>query len=103
MSAEDRRTLEELTVIDSLNEENCTVTYTTMGDQNTIRLNHVQPSLIRWERDGDVVKYALRGNDFSADGRSEIVFFSDKATHASAQRAIDNLYDRYCTGLKSEF
>ena len=46
LTDEDRRALEDLTIIDSLNEEDCTVTYTTLGDQNIVRFNRVQPSMI---------------------------------------------------------
>ena len=111
LNAKDRAELEELTVIDSLVEEKCTVTYTTMGESNTIDFNKVhtvnvsdiQPSLIPWEPYASSVKYTLHGNGFSEDGRRKITFFSAGASKESATRAMDNLYDQYCSGIDSEF
>ena len=103
LSESDRKALEELTVIDSLDETKCTVTYTTMGDRNTIRFNDVRPNMVVWEVIDGVVKYALRGDGFSSDGRPEVVFFSDSVTEISARYALTKLYTEYCTGLESEF
>ena len=110
-NAQDRAELEDLTAIDSLNEEKCTVTYTTMGESNTIDFNMVhtvkfsdiQESLIPWEPYANSVKYSLHGNGFSEDGRREITFFSAGASKESATKAMDNLYDQYCSGIDSEF
>lgn len=101
LTSEDRRELRDLTTVESLSEADCTVTYATMGDRNTISLNRVRS--VAWESAGRVVRYALRGDDFSSDGRREVVFFGDGVTQASARRALGNLYSRYCDGLRSEF
>ena len=104
LTAKDRKELRHITIIQSINEKNCTVTYSTMKDKNTIRFNRVQPKSIKWEFDqNDVLKYTLRGNDFSADGRRKIVFFSDSVTPDRLERALSNLFSKYCKGLRSEF
>ena len=103
LTAEDREELRDLTVIDSVDEGRCTVTYTTLGDKNTIYFNRINPTLIDYEATDDVLKYTLRGPDFSADGRREIEFFSDGVTFRSLRRAMNNLFDKYCEGVQSEF
>lgn len=105
MSAEDRRILDEVTTVDALDREECTVTYTTLGEQNTVRFNEVDPKAIRWEAtDGNgVVRYTLRGGDVSSDGRNEVTFYSLSVTPERWARATRNLFGEYCEGLESEF
>ena len=105
MSVEDRRILEDVTRVDSLDSEECTVTYTTLGERNTVRFNEVDPAAIRWEttETNELVRYTLRGGDVSSDGRSEVTFYSLSVTPERWTRAMRNLFDEYCVGLGSEF
>ena len=101
----DLRQLYDLTTIVSVDERMCSVTYETMGEENTIYFNNVNPSVITFEfvEDGADGAYILRGSGFSEDGRTEVRFLSFSVTMAMVSRAFTNLYSKYCEGKTSEF
>jgi len=95
----------DLTTVESLDREKCTVTSDTLGERNTVRFNEVDPERIAWEENEmvGVVKYSLRGEAISLDGRREVVFFSLDTTLNEWARATKNLFNEYCDGLESEY